>query len=242
MNQMRLSIPNESTDLENRTIDLHELRIDAEGDQPIIRAAIKFNTLSVPLWGFREKIAPSAFDGALNDETKEVLAYWNHNTDLPLGRRSAATVEISKTKTLFKAAIVPNMDTEWGRSAVASIKRNDVKGMSFGFRVLPDGDQWDEDDDRNLIRTLLKVDLAEVSPTANPAYPNSSAKIRSEDDINEIRDALRFANKSITSDAVAALLSQKQARADVEAKQLEDRQRRDRLQRTNVRQFPNSGG
>jgi HK97 family phage prohead protease len=152
------------------------------------------------LWGFREKIAPSAFDGALNDETKEVLAYWNHNTDLPLGRRSAATVEISKTKTLFKAAIVPNMDTEWGRSAVASIKRNDVKGMSFGFRVLPDGDQWDEDDDRNLIRTLLKVDLAEVSPTANPAYPNSSAKIRSEDDINEIRDALRFANKSITSE------------------------------------------
>ncbi len=169
-------------DYEVRNLEVEEIRIDEDGDTgPVIRVAIKFNSLSVPLGTFnrfREKIASTAFDGALNNESHEVLSFWNHNTDLPLGRRSAGTVAISKTPTLFKAEIHPG-DTSWAIDAVKAIKRKDVKGTSFGFHVLPQGELWEEDEQKNLIRTLTNVDLIEVSPTPRPAYPTSSATIRS---------------------------------------------------------------
>lgn len=167
---------------EVRDLEVEEIRVDDEGNSgPTIRVAVKFNSLSVPLGmftRFREKIAPTAFDGALNDESREVLAFWNHNTDLPLGRRSAGTVAISKTATLFKAEIHPG-DTSWAVDAVKAIRRKDVKGTSFAFRVLPNGDRWEEDAEKNLVRTLTNVELVEVSPTPMPAYPTSSATLRS---------------------------------------------------------------
>jgi HK97 family phage prohead protease len=169
-------------DYEVRDLEVEEIRVDEEGDSgPVIRVSIKFNSLSVPLGmfaRFREKISPTAFDGALDNENHEVLAFWNHNTDMPIGRRSAGTVAISKTSTLFKAEIRPG-DTSWAVDAVKAIKRKDVKGTSFGFRIFPQGELWEEDADKNLIRTLTNVDLIEVSPTPMPAYPTSSATLRS---------------------------------------------------------------
>ncbi len=211
-------------DYELRTVEAEEIRLEESEAGPIIRTSIKFNTLSEPLGfftKFREKIADTAFDGAINNESREVLAFWNHNSDMPLGRRSETTVSISKTKTLFKAEIKPG-DTTWGQDAVKSIRRRDVKGVSFGFRVLPEGDKWEEDDDRNLIRTLNNVELIEISPTAMPAYPDSSASIRTlfEEKQREFQKRAS-GNGAETSAAIAT--------------QVADRQRRERLQRQSIR-------
>ena len=189
---------------------------------PVIRMSIKFDTNSVPLGmflPFREQIAPTAFDRALNDPAKEVLAYWNHNTDMPLGRRSANTVRIEKTQTLFKAEI-DAPDTSWGRDAVTSIERGDVQGMSFRFRVPPNGDKWEEDADRNLIRTLVDVELEEVSPTPEPAYPKSSAAIRS---------------------AEEALADWRASQSTISTEQLAERLRRGRLHRDSYRRLSLTG-
>lgn len=226
-----LSTLNASTDLESRTLRAHEIRVEGDEKSPVIRASIKFDTLSVPIFGFREKIASTAFDSALDDPTREVLAFWNHNSDLPLGRRSAATVGISKTKTLFKAEVHPNMDTSWGRDAVASIKRGDVNGLSFGFRILPDGDKWEEDENQNLIRTLINVELSEVSPTPNPAYPQSAAKVRSEEQLQEIRAAVRHTGSPLAYEAVEQVIRDINAADELFVAQTVDRQRRDRLHR-----------
>ena len=48
--------------------------------------------------------------------------------------------------------------------------------MSFGFSVLED--TWDEDDQGQMIRTLLKVKLYEVSPVTFPAYTETEVGVR----------------------------------------------------------------
>lgn len=205
---------------EYRSFAGEELRVDkAESGIKTIRGSLKFNALSVPLGGFtrfREKIAPEAFDSVLNDESREVMAYWGHDVNKPLGRRSAGTLRLTKTDTLLKfEADAP--DTSWGRDAVAAIERGDVQGMSFRFRVLPEGDTWEEDKDENLIRTLRNVELQEVSPTAEPAYTKSSASVRSMETVFEQREQV--------------IAAQEKCAADIRA----DRQRRDRLIRDSLR-------
>jgi HK97 family phage prohead protease len=209
--------------IEHRTLAGEELRVDTGEKGRIIRGSLKFNSLSVPLgvyMRFREKIAPEAFDSVLNDEAREVMAYWGHDVNKPLGRRSAGTLRLSKTDTLLKfEADAP--DTTWGRDAVAAIERGDVQGMSFRFRVLPEGERWEEDKDRNLIRTLTNVDLQEVSPTAEPAYEKSSASVRSAQEVYDQHEQ-EIAKREATLAEIRA-----------------DRQRRDRLIRGDLRRIPN---
>jgi HK97 family phage prohead protease len=80
-------------------------------------------------------------------------------------------------------------DTTAGKDARTLIKRGDVKGMSFGFRTVKD--QWDESDPKAVIRTLQEVRLYEVSPTAMPAYPQSSVAARSMEDIKDSYEEYR---------------------------------------------------
>lgn len=210
------------SEIEYRTFAGEELRVDAAEKGRVIRGALKFNTLSVPLGmftRFREKIDSAAFDSVLNDESREVLAYWNHDTSKPLGRRSAGTLRLSKTDTLLKFEADAS-DTSWSRDAVAAIERGDVQGMSFRFRVLPEGERWEEDKDGNLIRTLTNVELQEVSPTPEPAYPKSSASIR-----------------SVWEAKQQDIAAQEQRASAIR----EDRQRRDRLSRATIRRTTHGG-
>lgn len=201
---------------EIRTFTGGEIRVDGAEGKRTIRGSLRFNALSVPLGAFmpfREKIAPGAFDSVLNDDTREVMAYWGHDINMPLGRRSRGTLRVSKTDTLLKfEADAP--DTTWGRDAVTSIERGDVQGISFRFRTLPGGDFWEEDKDRNLIRTLTNVELEEVSPTAEPAYQKSSASVRSMEAIFQQHEQ-EIAASQIRFAEICA-----------------DRQRRDRLTRS----------
>lgn len=216
-------------ELEIRTLPASEIRADDEG---MIRASIQFDTLSVPLGGFREKIAPTAFDGAINDESREVLAFWNHDSSKPLGRRSAGTLRVSRTDAQFIAEIDAG-ETSWAQDALRAIRRRDVDGMSFGFRVQQNGDIWEEDADGNLVRTLTKVDLIEVSPTPIPAYPASSASARAFD-LSEIRSALNAAEtligaRSVPTEQVREMLASQEQRRRVEFEVLADALRRNRL-------------
>lgn len=216
----------------------NEVRVEEDEQGPTIHCSLKFNTLSLTMGyftKFKEKVGETAFDAAINNERKEVLAFWNHQSSMPLGRRSRQTLEIERTKTLFKARIRPG-DTTWGQDAVKSVKRGDVEGMSFGFRQFPEGCKWEEDDDRNLICTLTNVDLIEVSPTPIPAYPSSSCSVRSED--GTIQQLTEEELEEFLAQRRAELHGDNGAGADVTelvARQVADRQRRERLQRQLIR-------
>ena len=149
------------------------VEVRAGNNQPVISGyPAVFNSLSVELWGFRERIAPGAFANSMGDD---VRALWNHDTAIVLGRSKAGTLSLAEDNTGLKIEILPPASAA---SYVESIQRGDVDQMSFGFRTLEE--TWDEDGEGVLIRTLTKVKLYEVSPVTFPAYPATSVGVRSE--------------------------------------------------------------
>lgn len=77
---------------------------------------------------------------------------------------------------LFFDIDLPN--NTWGNDAYESIQRGDVDGVSFGFYVRNDAWQYFKEEDV-YERTLLDVNLFEVSPTPFPAYQDSEVSQRS---------------------------------------------------------------
>ncbi|MCA9903838.1 MAG: HK97 family phage prohead protease [Anaerolineae bacterium] len=162
-------------ELERRFCDRHQLQIragDAEKASKVTGYAAVFNALSIELWGFRERIAPGAFSAGLGDD---IRALWDHQTSIVMGRTKSGTLRLSEDDTgLYFENEPPTSATH----QLESIERGDVDQMSFGFRVLEQ--EWDEDDEGQLIRTLRKVKLYEVSYVAFPAYLATSAQMRGE--------------------------------------------------------------
>lgn len=79
-----------------------------------------------------------------------------------------------------------------GNDAHESIQRGDVDGMSFGFRCIEDMWSKIQYKDREIYkRTILEVELFEVSPCVFPAYPDSQINIRSLNDFKEEIDKER---------------------------------------------------
>jgi len=151
-----------------------EIRID-DGEKPKIAGhAAVFNKLSENLGGFREKVAPGAF--AKSIQKSDIRALWNHNPDYVLGRKKSGTLTLEEDDRGLAIEILPP-DTQWARDLMETIKRGDVDQMSFAFKTIED--LWENQDKKESIRTLVEVDLFDVSPVAYPAYPQTDVKVRS---------------------------------------------------------------
>lgn len=183
--------PSNSNNFERR-VWVPSMEFRAAGDQGPARIsgyAALYNQRSNPIkdsFGeFIEQISANAFDRSLKE--RDIRALWNHQPEYPLGRTGAGTVRLASDERGLGFEIdLP--ETSWGRDAAVSIQRGDVTGMSFGFTVPDGGEDW-----RNIdglwVRTLLDVDLWEVSPATFPAYSGTSVSARSLDRWREVREA-----------------------------------------------------
>ena len=159
-----------------------ELRVVEDTEKPETKTirgyVLKFNERSLLLFDeWYEKVCKGAFSRSL--ETNTIKALWNHNTDVVLGSTKSRTLSLKEDDVgLFFEVDLPN--TTMGKDLYESIKRGDVDGVSFGFYVRENGDRWEYLKDEDVYeRTLLDIDLVEISPTAFPAYPSSEAGARS---------------------------------------------------------------
>jgi len=155
--------------------DCEGIELRADGEKKTLRGyAAVFDKLSKPLYGFREKVKRGAFKESVKGGN--IRALWNHNTDMVLGSTKNNTLRLEEDdKGLRFELDLP--DTQYGRDAAVSVSRGDVDGMSFAFNVRKQ--EWDETDLANVVRTLVDVELHEVSPTAFPAYPQTKVVARS---------------------------------------------------------------
>ena len=121
--------------------------------------------------GFYEQIEAGAFDDVLDND---VRAYFNHDENLILGRVSSGTLRISTDKKgLFYEVDLPN--TTYANDLIELMQRGDINQSSFAFLI--DRDRWEERDGKTY-RIIEKVSrLLDVSPVAQPAYPEATSEL-----------------------------------------------------------------
>lgn len=135
--------------------------------------------------GWTEVIQSGAFQRTLAaPSAKSIRAVYEHDDKALLGRVGAGTLRLSEDdKGLAFELDLP--DTSLGRDLAELVKRGDVAGCSFGF--IPVGERWDGE-----VRSLLDVDLHEITITANPAYPTTSLRLRSLKGMPKLELARRY--------------------------------------------------
>ena len=151
-----------------------ELRVQTspDGSRVINGFALVYNSPSQDLGGFVEIVAPGAATDSLRNNP-DVLCLRDHNPEILLGRTTSKTLTLSDEPTglRFSCRLPNNTD---GANLAESIDRGDLSGVSFGF--VTEEDRWAADKDGNVVRTLLKITLFEISPCSFPAYSASSVR------------------------------------------------------------------
>ena len=152
--------------LETRTVTLDSRKLEGY--------AVRWNVWSQPLpmsggRNFTEQVAPGAFSASLQTRGQALL--WSHDHTRPLATIRSGSLELVEDAEglRFKAALP---DTSDGRDARALVEDGVMDQLSFGFRATRD--TW-----AGSKRTLLQVDLIEISLVHDPAYPETSAALRS---------------------------------------------------------------
>jgi hypothetical protein len=156
---------------EVRTFDVQDLELRMDGDKPtVVGYGAVFNSMSNDLGGFREFIAPKAFEGRLEDDVRFLI---NHD-GMPLARTTNGTLRLSvDEKGLRYEADMPNTST--ARDLMELLKNGTINQSSFAFTV--EEDSWEIKDGMN-IRTIDKVArLFDTSVVTFPAYNAASSSV-----------------------------------------------------------------
>ena len=171
-----------SMEIERRVMpfeDEDELTVEprANGQAAIVGYAAVYNRLSLDLGGFREEIMPGAFDRILNRQRgkADVVALFNHDSNIVLGRTSSGTLELSSDEKGLRYVVTPPASRT---DIMELIARRDVRGSSFAFTVDKSGERFRQTDEGKTIRQIREVKgLYDVGPVLTPAYPASSATV-----------------------------------------------------------------
>lgn len=178
-----------------------EVRATEDSDGPIITGhAAVFNSPSHDLGGFREYILPGAFKRTLKN-SRDILSFFNHDPHYVLGRTGNKTLTLSEDLEGLAFQVRPP-DTAWARDLLVSMRRGDISGASFTFRVVKDA--WDKDSDGLPKRSISEVELYEAGPVSMPAYPAADAGVR----------ALLF-HAGIDPEAIAAVVRRRSLGLDI---------------------------
>jgi HK97 family phage prohead protease len=133
-----------------------------------------FNSPATIAGEFIEVLAPGCFAASLR--TDDVLALLHHDHGKLLGRTSSGTLKLREDSKGLAFELSPDASTPDGATAIGLIGRGDLAKCSFGFRVL--SENWDDTGSLPL-RTILALQLIEISIVAHPAYETTSAAMRS---------------------------------------------------------------
>lgn len=139
--------------------------------------AAKFGVRSLDLGGFMEVIAPDAFDSCMAGNP-DIMGLFNHDRNYVLGRTSSGTMRCA-VDSVGLSYEIDAPDTQIARDLMTSMKRGDIRGSSFGFYCLDD--TWDIDAETDqLIRTITKASVFDVSVVTDPAYLAADSSLRSQ--------------------------------------------------------------
>ena len=189
-------------DIETRNFAAPEIRAD-DNQKNAAGIAAPFEAYSHDFGDWREKIAKGAFKRSLEEAAAgdvNLFCLWAHDMSQPLGstRGGKLTLEEREDGLYFDADI--SRMTPIMRGA---LEDNDL-GVSIGFRVRKD--TWETIEEGDLTRyerTLEDIELLEVSLLVNPAYPQTSAAMRS---LESFKEEFRKTDNVDTSEQLKRVL------------------------------------
>lgn len=144
----------------------------------LIGYAAKFNTDSLLLGDFVERLAPSAFEIVekgedLEGKPLETRGLFNHDPNHLLGR-FPTTMKLVVDKVGLKYEILL---PESRKDIEESVARGDLKGSSFSFVVAEGGEKWTREGGKSR-RLVTKIkSLLDCGPVTYPAYRDSSVAV-----------------------------------------------------------------
>jgi uncharacterized protein len=134
-----------------------------------------FNKLSRKLGGFVEQVNSTAFNESRTENWPDVVCRFNHKDDLLLGTTHAGTLNLR----VDEAGLIYDVLPPQSRADILEyVDRGDVRHSSFAFRIYPGGDEWGVSEFNYPMRTLVSVQLVDVAPVLDPAYPDATAAAR----------------------------------------------------------------
>jgi HK97 family phage prohead protease len=149
-----------------------EIRSDNSKQLVLTGRPVILNQPTVIAEDYKEVIAPGALDGT---DLTDVRLLYNHDlSTVPLARTpKTMTLTVDPAGLTFTATLP---DTEYGRTVYEAVKRGDLSGMSFSFKVPEGGDSYDP---ATNTRTITKIEkIYECSIVPFPAYPQTSVEAR----------------------------------------------------------------
>lgn len=159
--------------------------------------------------------------GALNEtDMTDVRFLVNHDmSKIPLARsrRNNGNSTMFLQPDMEGLAIRVTLDTENNPEAAAlysAVKRGDISGMSFGFRVKDE--EWidvESDHPTRIIKSISKV--IEVSACTFPAYDSSEIQARSKETLESVRSALESERQRKAAEVETSALEMARLRAKI---------------------------
>ena len=149
----------------------------AEGGPRIGGYGAVFGNLSKNLGGFVERVDRGAFDQSRADGWPNIVCRFNHDPNEILGTTHGRTLSLRTDSVGLDYEVLPPQSMQ---RVVEYVQRGDIKNSSFAFRVAPGGDTWTTTRETNYpLRTLHDVELVDVAPVLDAAYPDATAGLRS---------------------------------------------------------------
>lgn len=142
--------------------------------------AIVYGSPSKPLpfskggGSFVEIIEPGAGADVIRGDT---VALFEHKTENPLGRTGANLTLSESSRGISYSLTLP--DTSLGKDIKELVSKGILRGASFYLDVPKGGDKWSRQNG-TVYRNISKLNsLPEISLVMSPAYPDTSAALRS---------------------------------------------------------------
>ncbi|UOM34860.1 HK97 family phage prohead protease [Acuticoccus sp. I52.16.1] len=155
---------------------LGALELRSEGGATRLRATFPYDTQTELAPGRHEVVASRAFAERI-EAGEDVHLLSQHDYSHPLASRSAGTLHLTDGDDALRIEATLDDGTSWARDFLAAHRSGLIRGLSPGFRVARDGERI-ERRGSDVLRTITRAALFEISAVTRPAYPAAQIEAR----------------------------------------------------------------
>lgn len=124
---------------------------------------------------FREQFAKGSLTRSIREDDIRMLL--NHDEGRVVGRTASGSLRLREDALGLRYEVDVNLDTPDGQTLAGTVGRRDVSGISPSFVVK--AESWNDGGSGLPLRTITDARLIELSAVAWPAYPQTTAAMRS---------------------------------------------------------------